>query len=373
MAGMPPQVRQMGGALNALSGGSPAQLPEAPRRMPEPPGSSVITFLHGVVDAPRISLCFAKSAPGGLSALSEFAWPTLGIGFGESLRLDPPAGLDLDKDALVVIVVAGEEGVTPRTSCASMLEQLAGGNLNGQAGSPASLAAADLALAGASGVSFGGMAGTLGRGGGLGQGGVLVVGSGIRVRVLSALAPGSFHSAISYLFAATGCLGAVGQTDPFQEGICGSGYTPKTSTLTPLLVSLSRITQFNAPGLQILNASLGASPVSVLTQPGPLSALTPISLLSVLQFGELAPHPPFSPSPPQEYWVGVGSSVRVNGTDLEASWRALLQGAGLTTLEVAKNYSLVLLGPAPEVGKPRWWNPSRLSLIPNDPAVAPAN
>jgi len=373
MAGMPPQVRPAGGIFSALSGGAPAQLPEAPRRSPESPGSSVITFLHGVVDAPRISLCFAKSAPGGLSTLSEFAWPTLGLGFGESLRLDPPGGLDLDKDALVVIVVAGEAGVVARTSCASIQVQLERGSVNGQAGSLASLEAAEMAFAGTSGASFGGMAGALGQGGTLGQGGAPFMGSGIRARVLSALAPGSFRSATSYLFAATGCLGAVGQTDPFQERICGSGYTPKTSTLTPLLVSLSRITQFNAPGLQILNASLGAGPVSVLTQPGPVSALTPLTLLSALQFGELAPHPPFSPSPPQEYWVGVGASVRVNGNDLEANWRALLQGAGLTTLEVAKNYSLVLLGPAPEVGKPSWWNPSRLSLLPNDPAVAPAN
>lgn len=170
---MPPQGRGTGGVFSALSGGAPAQLPEAPRRPPEPPGTSVITFVHGVVDAPRISLCFAKCAPGGLSTLSEFAWPPLGIGFGVSLRLEPPAGLDLDKDALVVIVVAGEAGVVARTTSASIQEQLQRGNVNGQAGSLASLEASDVAFAGASGASFGGMAGTLG------QGGAPFIGSGV--------------------------------------------------------------------------------------------------------------------------------------------------------------------------------------------------
>ncbi|MDX2051201.1 MAG: hypothetical protein SFV15_02355 [Polyangiaceae bacterium] len=392
---LPRPIRGAGGTRMASLGGATNSLPEAPRRAPEPAGASVVTFLHGVADAPNVALCFSKDSADGQVSLSERPWPTGGMAFGASERLDAPAGLDVDKETLVAVLVAGESNLLESTTCAEVNALLAvGGGLNQKVYDP-SVAAADAAFAGAAGTAGSsgagatagayGMGGTSGASGQTGSGGALGVGGqlggggvagagneprGIRVRLLGGLPSGTFSASTSYLFAATGCLGAPNHTHKLEALVCGAGYTPKTSTLTPLLVSLSRITTFNAPGLQVVNGSLGESELSLLTQPGPLSVQTPVTIVSGLSFGTIGPFPPYAPAPPTEYWTPVGATLRVDSNQLEVIWKNLLQRSGIATLEIAKNYSVILVGPAPAVTEAGWWNAATLSLIANDPPPA---
>lgn len=361
-----------------VTGGAPTVAPERPRREPEAVGASVVTFLHGVVDAPRVGLCFAKSTAAGLSLLAEPSWPAGGLAFGESRRLEAPGGLDVTKDTLVTIVVSGDEPQLSAATCTEVLALLAGEAPTGQAGAPSTAPsqaqAGQAGWAGQAGSSAGGAAfgGSFGEGGQAGAGGEAGAPAGpsqLRARVLGALPPGTLAAGASYLFVATGCLGAPEFTDERQEFVCGYGYTPKTSTLTPLLVSLSRIAKFNAPGIQVLNASLGAQLMSLSVDPPPTSGKLRIPLVRDLFYGTLAPHPPYSSTLPPDYGTTTGATLNVNDTQLQTPWGPLLLGAGVPDLEAAKNYTFVLLGPDPSLPQGSWWNPSALKLLLNDPPL----
>ena len=112
LGGTFPQIGGVGGA--SANGGHADD---------EPPGTSVLTVVNGVVDAPRIALCFAKVDVDG--NVTPFGDP-LGnapLEYGQALALHDIAGADLGHDTLQPAVIAGELNLTGGLDCEAAIER----------------------------------------------------------------------------------------------------------------------------------------------------------------------------------------------------------------------------------------------------------
>lgn len=330
------------------TGGSKPVLPE---------GRSVTTLVHGIVDAPSVVFCFARSAEGENHFVGE-PRPSDGIPYGGSLVVESVDGVDHDVEGLVPYAITGELGLVRGLDCETAVSR-------------AEEAMSDAGTGAPGGGGEGGQAGEAaqaGSGGGAGEAGALI--PRLRVARLPELGPGVMTEGYSLLYAAVGCLGGAAFTHPDQTEICGDGYAPNRSTLSAELVVVSRTAKPEVVALQALHASRAFGEVSLWVAP-PEGAVEPlISIGDTMTEGALRPREPRTDLLPTTIGIGIAGwsiQARVNGSPVFAdTWPVVLERSGIVELEEGRGYTLVLIGPSSDYGS-GWWNPSAVTIVDNDP------
>ena len=344
----------------------------------EPPGRSVLTFVNGIVDAPEIALCWGK-----LDASAEvipFGEPLLtpALEYGHSLVLQEITGADWAEDSLQPIVIAGDLDSIAGLDCREALalaeaeEGIGGGAGLGEGG-----AAGSSGAAGASGASH--LTASFDR---LGEGGFAEAEAGaggapsearprLRSRGLPVIVAGTLNLGRSFALIANGCLGGAGFSAPGAEAYCGEGYGARQPTASAMLVSLSRRVAPGFVGMQVVNASLANSSISLRTQPPAPSQETGVAFGYDVALGQVSPRPASIANTVMDYGSALSYSVEVRASSdslWSESWAAALTRGGLDELSNGVGYALVFNGPqADSEPVPGTWNGPALTVIASDP------
>jgi hypothetical protein len=353
-AGAPATIIGGGSDGEAANGGGHAD--------DEPPGKSVFTLVNGVVDAPSVVLCFAKlDASGGATPFGNPLTKTP-FEYGQNLVLADVAGANLDTDALEPLLIAGELALISGLNCEDAVaraqdEQASALDANAHA--------LEAAQAGAGGAPDSVSAG--------GEGGVpsYEVRSRLRLGDLPAIPAGTLSAGRSVLFVATGCIGGVTYNAANSNEYCGDGYSEEQSTLSAVLVSLSRQVQFGETGMQFVHASFATPQVDVSSHPPFPSTDTGIQIATGVIEGQSSPHSALLTHSAMDYGSARSYSVQISPQGAAVSneaWVDVLARGGVKALEDGSTYALVLLGPRADHTTPTpLWNPSVLTVIPVDP------
>jgi hypothetical protein len=341
----------------------------------EAPGTSVLTIVQGVVDAPSVVWCFAKVAADG--TVTPFGSPISKqpLAYGDNLVLHDIAGADLANDTLQPFLIAGDLDLVAKLDCAAGValarstEAAADPAADPAESEPTTANAAG--AAGASDSAAGGNAGDSGAGAGGAPGIPVEVMSALRVRGLPAIPAGTLNGGRSYLLVANGCLGGAGYDSPLAESYCGDGYTEHAPTVSEIFVALSRATASGFVGMQFVHASLATGPISVTSHSAPTTANMPITIVSQEVEGELLPRPASLTHTAVEYGSGADFVLSVASQsatlDTEA-WTDVLARGGVSALEDGSTYALVLLGSRADLRAPTpFWNLSAITVVPADP------
>jgi hypothetical protein len=331
----------------------------------EAPGTSVLTVVHGVVDAPGLELCFAKVASDG--TVTPFGQPLSDapLAYGHNLVLHAVSGADLASDVLQPFLIAGQLDLVSGLDCAAALALARS----------TEAAANPTPESGAAGAADGGAGGTTGDLGAAAAGGEAgappEVQSPLRARGLPAIPAGTLNGGRSYLLVATGCMGGAAFDAPSSEDYCGAGYSEHTPTVSAILVALSRLTSVNLVGMQVVHASLATGTVSLTSDGGVQSGAMPISIVTNLLEGELLPRPASVLYTASEYGSALGYSLVVssqNTTLLIEPWLNALASGGVAALANGSTYALVLLGPRADLkSATAFWNAPAITVVPADP------
>ena len=359
-----------------------------PDKHVEPMGRSVVTLVHGVVDAERIAWCFARVRDGVTELVGE-PLPDGGVGYGQSFAFETLPHVDNERDGLLPFVIAGDLSLVAGLDCeAAVARAHAERPLPPARGSGGSAGDAGSAGAGGQGGESGenGQSGALNGGAGpASDGGAPGAGEGgageapvpkppaLRVGTLPGLPAGTLAQGYSLLEVADGCLGAPGFVDPRSESICGAGYTPSEGSLTAEFVILSRKAAAGMLALQALHASRGSENLGVRVAPPPDAVESYVTLVDNFTEGALRPADPRRDLANTAYGTsarGWNVEATLNGnTTFAESWSAIEKRSGVTTLENGRGYTLIVLGPSYRVDDAGWWNPQAFGLIDNDPAA----
>ncbi len=326
----------------------------------EPPGESVLTLLHAVVNTPSLAFCFARD-DGSETTLVGDPRPAGGLAYGASLVLDQVSGVDFEQQALVPFALAGELELLAGLDCEASVA-LAEAEM-----ADATRAAAELA-GGAGGE--GGAATAAGAGMG-GSGGDAPKPPRLRVGRLPAIAAGTLTEGYSLLFAAVGCLGGPTFTTDHEKAICGELYTPLRPTLSAELVLLSRKTASGVVGMQALHASTALGQISIRAVPPDTTLEAWASIGEQMTEGALRPLEPRLDLAPAGYGIGT-RTWRVQALDngtvaISDSWSVVLARSGASDPEIGRGYTLVAMGPKNDEGR-GWWNAAGFTIVDNDPS-----
>jgi hypothetical protein len=336
---------------------------------PEPSGPNVLTLVNGVVDAPSLAVCFAKLADGG--AVEPFGSPLTSapLAFGGAVALSTLSGADFASDTLVPLLLAGELERIATLDCAAAvaLAEQTESAFNADAGADdAGIGAAGAGLEDAGNVdaSVSDAGGSGGADSGLATS---TAHAALRVRALPALPAGTLSGSLSYLLVASGCLGGLGFDSGNTELLCGDGYTPTNPTLFPVVVTLSRLTQADRVGMQVVHASRasGSVSVSIASQP---PGTTVFTLVKSITDGQVLPKPPNFAHGEDDYALSnqielAGSASAIGETIGDAASRG---GSGL--LSNGASYALILIGPRFDYGlPPPLWNAAAATIVPTSP------
>ncbi len=342
----------------ATTAGTAAQGGAAVNPDTEPPGDDVVTLVNGVVDASSVALCFA-SAPGVGDAPVLLGTPSPELSYGATVVVTELDGVSFAEDAIEAWVIAGTLSLIEGLDCEAAV----------------ALAEAEEARVtpvedpdGSAGQGAGGQAGAAGEPGQAEPPPQLELPE-LRARALPLLPAGTFAQGRSVLLVLSGCLGGAAFSDPLETAVCGEEYTPKASTLRPVVVKLSRQSRFDKVGLQGVQGSLAAGALDLRIAGG--ASRLPLAFASDLTFGGIEPRPADVRFGSDE----LGFSARAHGVQAVAEadvlfkedWASLGERAGVSALENGRNYSLALVGPSPRVLKPGFWNAPLFVLIDNDP------
>jgi hypothetical protein len=358
-AGAPAHLGGFGG--EAASGGGHSD--------DEPPGESVLTFVNGVVDAPRVALCLARlDADGNVTPLG-FPLTDAPLEYGHSLVLREVDDVDFASDGLEPIVIAGEleriEGLDCETAIerARAEEARSAGTEQGAGG-----AAGD---GSGLGVASGGDGASAGEGGSAGAAETPpAVRSALRVRGLPAIAAGTLNQGRSLVFVANGCLGGATYGGNAAVQYCGEGYSSRQPTVSAILVSLSRQSSPEHVALQVVHASLANAQVELRSRPPFPSMATGVGIASVM-LGQVAPRPAsiqntaFDLGSSRKYYL----SLEEQGSSLfSQSWASALANGELAQLENGRGYALIVNGPRADLkAVANSWNAAVLTAVAVDP------
>jgi hypothetical protein len=323
----------------------------------EPTGWSVATFLHAVVDAPLVSLCFAKNDGGGNELVGK-PRPASGLSYGEALVLGTLKGVDLEEESLVPFVITGDLSLLDGLACDEAV----------------ALAEAETRAAnGGAGVGAGGESSDAGAGGEPSSSG----GAGspkvprLRVARLPELAPGALTAGRSLLYAMVGCLGGPAFTHDDEEALCGDDYAPDRPTISADVVQLSRKTAISAVALQVLHASRALPALSVRVRP-PESAVEPVVYVTdEMTEGMLRPREPRRDTSAAGYGVGARTwrvqALAGGEVIISDGWDTIHRRSTVTDLQVGRGYTLVVMGPSRVLAGAQYWNPPGFTVVDNDP------
>jgi hypothetical protein len=352
----------------------------------DPAGAFAFTLVHGVVDASRIFFCVASGGE-----VHGDPWPEEGLGFGETWVSDQLPEGEPEEDSLQIVVIGADADLIDGRDCAAILDDPrtdltlgavvssrtrrvdtvalaisdAGSSDAGwvDAGSDAALAPSEDAA-----VSSGADSGAPQDAAGID--GAVEIPPAIRAAFLPVVPAGTMSSGGSYLLTVAGCLG--GFSHPEDRAVCGSSYFPHRSTLSPMLVRLSRLVTFGNPSLQFLQASLGAGIVTLRSTPGPLNNGTQITIATDVAPGVIDPYPPIQSVAPATF----GDPLGIGGLELTSeigqtwadAWGPALQALDIEELAGLTGYTLLFVGPSPWLeDDAQWWNEPRFTLVRNSP------
>lgn len=360
-------IPQTGGTQATGTGG---------RAPDEPPGKNMLTFVHGVVDAGRVLLCFVAGRGDSARALGA---PVAELDYGQSLVLPAIDGASFASDDIEPVIIAGELDWVAELDCA---EAIAIARAEQDAAPTSAEPPIDTVGGGA------GAGGAPSSGGGAADGGAPVNGGAggaggdgspplpepprLRLGELPILPAGTLNGGRSYLFVANGCIGGPAFAGKDARAACGERYSPGAPTLSAVLVAMSRRVEFGKLGLQVAHASVATAGVDVsssrvLSEPG--SALV---IASGVEFGTLLPGIARTTASSEEYLAnsafGQVDVLEVTGETFSERWSALTERAGLAALDDGTSYALVVLGPNPGLKRSGFWNPPALTLVPTDPS-----
>ena len=329
----------------------------------EPVGDSVVTLLHGVVDAKRVGFCFLPVVAGIPGAASGMPLPAGGLAYGAAFSPSSIAGLDLAKDDVQPVVIAASESELKNRSCADLI---AAGAVAVDAGSEAgSDAAAD---AGASDAAAGDAGGP--------SDAVADVPDPepppLRALALPVLPKKTLDSGYSTLLAAIGCMGGPGLDDVAIPSVCGLDYEPDKPTLRPIVVRLSRITAPERVSLQGVNARVIEEDVSIGSEPPGASSLPSITFAYNVPSGAVEPKVPYVQTNESLLGFPLGDpeiTLSPGGVVTHRfGWSTALAAAGVNEVKNGRSYAVVALGPSLNLGVVKWWNPVAVVVIAASPA-----
>jgi hypothetical protein len=354
-----------------------------PNKMQEPPGRSVFTLVHGIVDADLTAFCFARVRDGE-TALVGSPVPAGGLAYGQSLSFETLPGVKSESDGVVPYVIAGELALLDGLDCTHavalarsvMAADTGEGGAAGQGGAGGE--GGPNGLAGAGGRESEG--GTPAEGGTPGGAGASLkaeaAGGGppaLRVGVLPGVPAGTLAAGYSMLEVAAGCLGAKEFAAPHETAACGDDYTPERGSLTAEVAMLSRATADGMLSIQALHASHASGDLGVRSMPGSMDDGTGITLIDRFGEGALRPRDPRTMLPVQSWGVNSDSwsvNASVGSVDYTSeSWSVIRERAGIDELENGRGYTLVAIGPSATIDATGFWNRFTFALIDNDPSV----
>jgi hypothetical protein len=311
-----------------------------------PDGDSLLTFVHGQVDAERVAFCFAKLSEDGLEAARDAPSPKGGLGYGQHLSFDAPGGLSLKDDDIVPIVLAGDQDALDVESCEAAIQ---------------------------SGFDVGVVQPPMGEGGGAGASDDELdppPTPNLRFQRLPLLTQGTLDRGRNTLLVLSGCMGAATHSHDDEEALCGVGYQPQRSSLTLLVGVASRQTSAGKLGLQFMHASLATAEVNVLSLAALAGSPDAVPLATSVLLGHLSPHSIDLSRSAGQYEVENGGRLEVierGERRLQQSFEALRELAEISTPSDGKAYTAVLIGPGGGRSKGDWWNAATLTLVANEP------
>ena len=327
-------------------------------RIVEPPGRSVTTFFHGIVDAERVAFCFAGHGDGDPEIVGD-PIPPDGLAFAQSIALESIPRIDLEAEAVLPYVIAGELDLIADMNCDEAVET----------------ARNEMAAVNALSLGAGGESGAGGAAGASGGGGAPEPPTPPRLRVstLPEIPAGALAEGYSSLYVAVGCLGGPAFAHAVAEDACGDGYTPDTPTRSAMLVSLSRRTAFDKLALQALNASLASPALTVSSAPPDTAVQATVPVVYDLGRGSLSPREPSTQFSITDWGVaspGWKAQASSAGTVLFSElWPDVLERAGIDAFQAGRGYTLVVVGPRGNFGPNGFWNRAAIGVVDNDPEL----
>ena len=322
----------------------------------EPRGRSVTSFFHGIVDAERVVFCFARHDDADAVLVGD-PQPSGGLAYAASIALETIDGIDLETTPLLPYVIAGELELVDGMSCEDAVDK-----------AREEMDAVDKAALGAGGA--GGEAGGMGGSGGEAE---PPTPPRLRVAALPEIPAGALTEGYSSLYVAIGCLGGPAFTHPLEGDACGRGYTPSSPTSSAVLVTLSRTRVAGMLSLQALHASLASSTLSVFSAPPDTAVQSSVPIGFDLRRGELKPRQPSPQLTILDYGVsspGWRAQASTDGTPFVSErWLNVLERAGIDAFVDGRGYTVVVVGPAGNVGSRGFWNDAAIGVVDNDPQL----
>ena len=365
-----PNAGSSGGGMAGVSGsgfagfGNTGNQAQGGRANPdvEPPGDNVLTIVNGVVDAPSVRVCFARVGEDGNT--SDFVGsPLPALGYAASTVLTEIDDLSFVDDVIQPWVIAGELARLGKLDCQAAVALAES--------EEAKVTPAEPGPGGEGGGGAGGAAAepdsSAGAGGSAEE---PLEFPALRARPLAALPAGTLTIGRSILLVLTGCMGGAAYTDRVATAACGADYTPRTPTLEPVIVKLSRVVGFDKVGLQGVHASqpTGVLDLRVSGDSGAVS----LGFASSVSFGSIEPRPADARFTPSELGVeksnfGLQAVDSIGAVAHQEAWSDVLAASALATPVAARTYTANFLGPDPLLVKEGWWNRSAFALVDNDP------
>jgi hypothetical protein len=294
-------------------------------------GVGALSVVHGVVDGGRLFICLRRVSAGPAFP-TDPPEPAGGLPFGgvHRLTLDWDVASDEVEAALFAATALQIEGLT----CADLVSSSPTPPATLDGGSP------DAGDAGLPDVPFPTEPTVPRRAGSV------------------AFAAGALQAGKSYALVAAGC--ATLGVEPSAE-TCGAA--DPFGLYQALILVEQRQQAVDAElnfGLQFLNASRSISRTSVVLQGA--SQRQPVRLATDVQFGAVRPQASASVEEP------AGIELHVDGADganYTQSWADTLIWAGVSAIELRRNYVVAYVGPAPNVPADSGFAPPRFVLLPS--------
>lgn len=368
----------------------------------EPPGPLAISFVNGVTDAPWVSLCFTKVENGVESPATGMPFPAGALGYGNSTTVASIPGVNFATDAVRPYVVAASPDAISGLNCGSILV-IAGtfgpsgapgaGDASSRDGAPevspdaardANGSRLDAASRGdarnpvdaapnldatrvdARSAGDGASDASRREGGGATDAAKTPVPI-IRVAPLYVIPAGTFGASHHYLFALGGCVGGPGISDPSELSVCGDTFSASHPTITPVLVTLSRVTTSGHVGIQFVDATPAVRAADLrLTSAG----LIPLSIAKNVVVGAIRPNPPNATRTSPELGPTDHVQIFADGSSTpiyDQPWSKTLAVGDIAALEDGQDYTLLLVGPYPGFAEREWWNDPLVTVVKNLP------
>ena len=149
----------------------------------------------------------------------------------------------------------------------------------------------------------------------------------------------------------------------WQEGLCGAGYSPTSPTLAPVLVMLSRVSEADALGVQVVHATSDSRPLEIRSV-GPASSQ---SLARDVAPDAIKPRTADLDHSASEYGDPVADAVLEvleSGTVRHSqTWGSAWMGSDLAALSDGHTLAVVVIGPSLGFLPGSWHHGSNLTIF----------